>query len=70
LNLKGDSGVTHYEIGEDFIRLQFRGSAIFVYDYTMPGKLHVDRMKALAAAGRGLATYVNQHVRSRYARKE
>jgi len=27
-------------------------------------------MKSLASAGRGLATYINQHVRDAYAHKE
>jgi hypothetical protein len=29
----------------------------------------VDAMKRLAKAGKGLATYVNQHVKDNYARK-
>ena len=32
VNQQGDSGVTHYEIGADFIRVQFGGPAIYVYD--------------------------------------
>jgi hypothetical protein len=69
-NLNGDSGVTHYSIGPDVIRVQFQGPTVYVYDYTRPGQHHVDRMKALALAGRGLATYISQHVQKAYARKE
>lgn len=50
LNLNGDSGVTRYAIGRDFIRVQFRDPTIYVYDYVRPGKHHVDRMKELAVS--------------------
>ena len=70
LNLNGDSGVTRYEIGRDFIRVQFRDPTIYVYDYVRSGKHDVDRMKELAASGRGLGTYISQNVREAYARKE
>jgi hypothetical protein len=70
LNLKGDSGVTHYDIGPDFIRVQFGDPTIYVYDHARPGQYHVDRMKALAVSGRGLATYISRHVGEAYARKE
>lgn len=70
LNLNGDSGVTYYDTGPDFIRVQFQDSTIYVYDHIRPGKHHVDRMKELAMSGRGLGTYISQHVRKAYARKE
>jgi hypothetical protein len=70
LNLNGDSGVTRYAIGRDFIRVQFRDPTIYVYDYVRPGKHHVDRMKELAVSGRGLGTYISQNVGKAYARKE
>ena len=69
-NLGGGSGVTHYEIGPDYIRVQFEGDAIYVYDHGCPGRRFVDEMKSLAVAGRGLSTYISQHVREAYARKE
>lgn len=69
-NRDGDSGITRYDIGPDYIRLEFRDSVVYRYDYVRPGPLHVERMKALARDGRGLATYVNQHVRDNYTRRE
>lgn len=69
-NLSGDSGVTEYDIGTDFIRVRFHGATVYVYDYTVPGPHHVERMKTLARKGRGLGTYISQHVRRNYARKE
>ncbi|HTE47357.1 MAG TPA: hypothetical protein VK636_19050 [Gemmatimonadaceae bacterium] len=62
-----DSGVVAYEMGSDFIRLRFRDGSEYLYDCTTPGSEHVEKMKALAAAGRGLTTYINQHVRKSFA---
>ncbi|MBI4500365.1 MAG: hypothetical protein HY700_04315 [Gemmatimonadetes bacterium] len=68
-NLSGDSGVTYYEIGTESVAVQFRNGSIYVYDYTRPGPLHVERLKELAIAGRGLSTYISTRVRNAYARK-
>ena len=69
-NLDGNSGVSFYESGPDFIRLQFLGGSIYRYDYQRPGPTHVEQMKALAPTGRGLSTYLSRHVRGAYALKE
>ncbi|MFL1874727.1 hypothetical protein ACIKT0_05815 [Hansschlegelia beijingensis] len=65
----GASGVVAYALGEDFIDLWFRDGGGYRYDATAPGPEHVAAMTRLAAAGEGLATYVNQHVRANYARR-
>ena len=67
-NLSGDSGVVAYEIGHDSIRVKFR-DGIYLYTYARPGASHVEAMKGLAAAGRGLCTYISQHVREAYESK-
>jgi hypothetical protein len=70
-NLSGNSGVVAYESGTDYIKLRFKGgSKIYVYDALAPGLTHVEQMKKLAAAGRGLTTYVSQNVRKNYSRIE
>jgi len=69
-NVNGDSAVAAYEIGSDFIRIRFGNSSVYVYDAVAPGVHHVEQMKALAIAGRGLGTYISQNVRKNYARKE
>ena len=69
-NLDAYSGVISYESGLDYIKVQFRSGPRYVYDYTRPGAQHVERMKELARAGRGLSTYISKYVRSAYARKE
>jgi hypothetical protein len=68
-NLGGGSGVVAFEIAPRAITVQFADGGKYVYDHASPGKGHVAEMKRLAKAGRGLATYINRHVRENYARK-
>ena len=68
-NLDGHSGVLRYETTADSITLTFVDGDRYVYTHARPGREDVDRMKALAQAGRGLSTYVARHVRERYDRK-
>jgi hypothetical protein len=65
----GNSGVSFYALGPSFIRVWFQNGTGYEYDSRRPGKLHVDQMKRCAEQGRGLATYINQNVRTNYARK-
>jgi hypothetical protein len=71
-NSAGTSGVAFFDDGPDFLKVQFRDSDefVYIYDHVVPGAADVARMKALAVAGRGLSTYISQHVRDRYRRKE
>jgi hypothetical protein len=70
-NLSGDSGVVAYETADSFIKVQFRHSAeVYVYDGTSPGMSDVNKMKELAMAGKGLATYISQVVKKNFARIE
>lgn len=55
---KGSSGVTHYEVTAHGIVVYF-GTKKYHYTYTSCGSNHVDAMKRLAAAGTGLASYIN-----------
>ncbi|HEY4162304.1 MAG TPA: hypothetical protein VGM59_04520 [Dongiaceae bacterium] len=68
-NLSGDSGVTHYEIGSDFIAVRFRKGDKYLYNYRRPGRYEVEEMKRLAVAGQGLSTFISQQVRERYVEK-
>ena len=69
-SLNGDSGITHYAIGPDFIAVQFQDPTVYIYDWVRPGRTHVEQMTAQAIAGRGLGTYISKHVRKAYARKQ
>ena len=68
-NLRGDSGVSRYSIGSDHIIIEFDAGAVYLYNYASAGKANIERMKALAVAGKGLSTFISQHVKDRYAEK-
>jgi hypothetical protein len=66
----GRSGISRYEIQKSAIILEFKvDGKRYLYSYVRPGKDHVEVMKVLAIEGRGLTTYVNQHVRENYERR-
>jgi len=67
--LNKDSGVYAYEIGRTHIKIQFNDGSTYLYTYSDTGKKNVDRMKKLAELGKGLTTYINIHVREKYALK-
>lgn len=69
-NLGGESGITSYAIGLDFIAVQWKPPAVYIYDHVRPGRAHVEHMKALAEGGRGLGTYISQHVGKAYSRRQ
>jgi hypothetical protein len=69
-NLNGRSGVTAYEIGDDWIKVRFRAGGTYNYTYESTGKERVERMKVLAAAGKGLSTFISKHVRDDYASRD
>lgn len=67
MNRSGDSGVSGYEIGFDYISVRFSGnSRIYTYSYRRAGNMHVENMKRLAQSGSGLNTYINKYVKNLY----
>lgn len=61
-NKNGNSGITHYEIGPDYIGVKFKvSSLVYFYKNARVGRHHVERMKTLAERGQGLSTYISQH---------
>ena len=68
-NLSGHSGVVAYETTTDSITLTFTDGGRYLYTSVSVGRAALDRMVALAKAGRGLSTFVSQHVRENYERK-
>jgi hypothetical protein len=67
-NLSGKSGVHSYEIGNDYIRVNFFGN-LKTYQYSYQGKAgqsHVEKMKYLASTGSGLNSYIDQFVKYKY----
>jgi hypothetical protein len=69
-NIDGDSGVVGYEIGDDFIRVQFSTGAVYLYTNASAGAQSIAQMKKLAIAGDGLNAFINTIVRKACARKE
>lgn len=57
-----DSGISSYQIGVNYIIVKFKAGQLYEYNYTRPGKLHVDKMKILAVQGNGLNSYINKYV--------
>lgn len=69
-NIGGDSGVSAYEDGADFIRVKFKDGAIYVYTNASAGTQNIEQMKKLAANGDGLNSFINRNVKKKYARRE
>ena len=67
-NISGNSGVTAYEVNEDNISIQFN-DAVYLYTYASAGKKTIEKMKKLAAAGKGLSTYISQTVKEKFETK-
>ena len=70
-NLNGNSNVVSYEATEDAIHVVFRSGAHrnYLYNSTRPGQAVVERMKALAAQGHDLNSYISTTVKSNFAKK-
>jgi len=68
-NLSGTSGVTAYEIGSDFITVEFRDGSTYSYTNSITGLSNIEIMKRLAAKGSGLSTFISRHVKDKYAVK-
>lgn len=68
-NLNGRSAIEAFEIWDKSIVIKYKRNGKYLYNYEMPGKEHVEEMKRLAIAGRGLSTYITQNVRKSFAKK-
>jgi hypothetical protein len=55
------SGVTAYEIGDDYIIVRFGNEGIYKYSYASAGPQVVETLKALAINSEGLSTYISRH---------
>ena len=61
-DLNGKSDVWGYETGPDSITVQFKDKSVYVYNNASAGPEHIKNMKKLAAAGRGLHSYIMLNV--------
>ena len=62
-----NSGITDFALMPNGIIVLFRNGSAYLYTDDKPGRYHVRNMHTLAAAGRGLTTYISQNVGSNYA---
>lgn len=68
-NIGRDSGVIAYEIGDDFIKVEFDDRSLYLYNYGSAGRQNIEEMKKLAVVGEGLNSYINRYVKKAYASK-
>ena len=68
-NTSRESGVAAYDIDTDSITIQFTGGDRYLYTERSAGAENIAKMQELAREGRGLSTFISQHIRSRYAHK-
>ena len=64
--LGGPSGVEAYRLAPDAISVKFVDGRTYTYTDASAGSIVVEQMKQLAASGKGLSTYISQHVRGNY----
>lgn len=73
-DLNGNSGINSFEIGDNYIDINFRdqsnsSKSHYRYSHLKPGLVHVEKMKALAQQGKGLNSYIMLNVKKNYERK-
>ena len=68
-NLSGQSNVSSYEIGDDYIDVIFMDGCVYGYTYSSAGHQNIEAMKSLAREGLGLNSFINTYVRKLYAYK-
>lgn len=74
-NSRGKSKVLKYQIGPDFIIVEFKvpsrsGCTIYEYSYASAGQSNIEHMKELATQGFGLNTFIDENVRELYKDKK
>lgn len=65
-NLGGNSNIIAFELGDDYIDVQFNKGMIYRYSYISAGILKVNEMKRLALQGYGLNSYIMRNARTNY----
>lgn len=64
LNRGGNSGVSSFEIGDDYVSVYFKGnSKLYKYSNSSAGTYHIEAMKRLAQNGSGLNSYIMNNVK-------
>ncbi|HLA55571.1 MAG TPA: hypothetical protein VK623_05705 [Flavobacterium sp.] len=62
-NTSGNSNIAAYEIGADYIKVQFIDTGkVYKYSYRSAKASHVEAMKKLASKGTGLDAYISENI--------
>lgn len=56
--INGDSGISAYDYGDDWIKVQFKDGKYYDYQASKIGQVHITAMKVLADIGDGLNAYI------------
>lgn len=64
-----ESGVVAYDATGDSITVKFREKGYYKYTARSAGAAAIRKMKGLAKKGRGLSTFISQHIRDKYESK-
>ena len=70
-DINGDSGISAYDYGDDWIKVQFKDGLTYEYRASKIGHTHIAVMKGHADAGNGLNSYImrNPTVRNGWSSK-
>ena len=68
-DIDGNSGISAYEVGDDFVIVCFAKGGMYLYNYSITGSNHVNKMIELARIGNGLNRYINLNIEHASARK-
>lgn len=69
-NGNGNSGVTAYKTGDDFIIVEFGNTGTYLYNYKSAGREAIEKMKLLAISGKGLSAFISRHVKDKFVPSE
>ena len=68
-NLSGGSKVARYEILKDMVTIGFTDNSVYNYSNQSAGTANIKKMKAFAAAGKGLGTFIEANMKDLFMRK-
>lgn len=68
-DLNGNSDILAYEIGGDYIIIEFKDGKFYKYNYASAGIDCIENMKKLAVQGSGLNGYISTIVQKNYVDK-
>lgn len=68
-NLGGASKVVRYQTTKDVVTVQFSNNSVYNYSNQSAGEDNIAKMKTLAAAGKGLGTFIETNLKDRFMRK-